>query len=50
MTFNARAFEVMDGANPLISKVMGLFISMDNMIGKDFAAGLAKLKMVAESK
>jgi hypothetical protein len=27
---------------------MGLFIDMDNMIGKDFAAGLAKLKIVAE--
>jgi hypothetical protein len=39
----------MDGAIPLISKVIGLFINMDNMIGKDFAAGLAKLKMVAES-
>ncbi len=38
----------MDGTNTLISKVMGLFVSMDNMIGKDFAAGLAKLKTVAE--
>jgi uncharacterized protein YndB with AHSA1/START domain len=39
----------MDGANPLTSKVMGLFIDMDNMIGKDFAAGLDKLKMIAEN-
>ncbi|MFA6016183.1 MAG: SRPBCC family protein [Gallionellaceae bacterium] len=38
----------MDGTNNLLSKVMGLFIDMDNMIGKDFAAGLAKLKIVAE--
>lgn len=38
----------MDGTNTLISKVMGLFFNMDNMIGKDFAAGLAKLKIVAE--
>ena len=40
----------MDGKNNLISKVMGLFFDMDNMIGKDFAAGLAKMKTVAESK
>ncbi len=38
----------MDGKNNLISKVMGLFFSMDNMIGKDFEAGLAKMKTVAE--
>jgi hypothetical protein len=38
----------MDGTNTLISKVMSLFIDMDNMIGKDFAAGLAKMKTVAE--
>lgn len=39
----------MDGKNNLISKVMGLFFNMDNMIGKDFAAGLAKMKTAAES-
>jgi len=38
----------MDGTNPLISKVMGLFFNMDNMIGRDFEVGLAKLKTVAE--
>lgn len=38
----------MDGKNNMISKVMGLFINMDNMIGKDFQAGLDKLKTVAE--
>jgi hypothetical protein len=40
----------MDGKNNLISKVMGLFIDMDNMIGKDFAAGLAKMKIVSEKQ
>ena len=38
----------MDGPSPLIAKVMGLFFSMDEMIGKDFAAGLENLKVVAE--
>ncbi|MSO45233.1 MAG: polyketide cyclase [Acidobacteria bacterium] len=38
----------MDGCNSYMSKVMGIFINMDNMIGKDFAAGLVNLKGVAE--
>jgi hypothetical protein len=29
-------------------KVMGLFLNLDNMIGKEFEAGLANLKTVAE--
>ena len=37
------------GPSPYISKVMGIFINMDSMIGKDFEAGLANLKTVAES-
>jgi hypothetical protein len=28
--------------------LMGVFVSMDNMIGKDFERGLANLKFVAE--
>ena len=39
---------VMSGPSPYISKLMGLVVSMDSMIGKDFAAGLAKLKATAE--
>ncbi len=27
---------------------MGVFINMDNMIGKDFADGLARLQVLAE--
>ncbi|CAN7355488.1 SRPBCC family protein [Pararhizobium sp. LjRoot255] len=38
----------MDGASPLIAKIMGLFFDMDQMIGKDFAQGLENLKAIAE--
>lgn len=36
------------GPSPYISKVMGVFVSMDSMIGKDFERGLTALKAVAE--
>jgi len=39
---------VMYGPVPFISKVMQVFVDMDNMIGKDFEAGLANLKAMAE--
>jgi hypothetical protein len=39
----------MSGRNQLASKVMSVFMSMDKMIGKDFAEGLANLKREAES-
>ena len=38
----------MYGPAPYISKLMGVFVSMDSMIGKDFEAGLANLKAAAE--
>jgi hypothetical protein len=38
----------MFGPSPFISKLMGVFIDMDAMIGKDFEAGLAALKRNAE--
>ena len=38
----------MFGPSPFISKLMGIFFSMDGMIGKDFEAGLANLKQAAE--
>ncbi|HKU71577.1 MAG TPA: SRPBCC family protein [Burkholderiales bacterium] len=38
----------MDGPMPYVSKVISIFCDMDAMIGKDFEAGLAKLKTVAE--
>ena len=38
----------MYGSSPFMAKVMGLFMSMDKMVGKDFEAGLASLKKAAE--
>ena len=38
----------MSGRCAYIAKVIGIFISMDKMIGDDFAAGLASMKAVAE--
>jgi uncharacterized protein YndB with AHSA1/START domain len=38
----------MYGPNPYIAKLIHMFFNMDNMIGKDFKTGLAKLKTVAE--
>jgi hypothetical protein len=37
----------MDGPNLFVGKVMGLFIDMDNMIGRDFETGLANLGAAA---
>lgn len=39
---------VMFGPAPFVSKLMGVFVSMDAMIGKDFDKGLAQLKVAAE--
>jgi carbon monoxide dehydrogenase subunit G len=39
----------MYGPSVYIAKVMGVFVSMDKMIGKDFETGLANLKSVAET-
>jgi len=38
----------MYGPSALMMKVMGIFMNMDNMIGNDFAVGLANLKAIAE--
>ena len=45
---NTQVDWVMRGPAPYISKLMGVFVSMDSMIGKDFEAGLANMKAVAE--
>ena len=40
----------MDGRNEgLVAKVAAMFMNMDKMLGKDFDAGLATLKTVAEA-
>ena len=38
----------MEGPSPFITKVIQVFCDMDGMIGKQFEAGLADLKAVAE--
>jgi hypothetical protein len=38
----------MTGKKTLMSKVMGLFMNMDRLIGRDFEKGLAALKRVSE--
>ena len=40
---------LMHGPAPLMSKLMQVFMNMDNMIGKDFATGLANLKRITET-
>ena len=40
--------QAMYGPSPFISKLMGLFCSMDKMVGQKFEEGLASLKSIAE--
>jgi uncharacterized protein YndB with AHSA1/START domain len=39
---------LMHGPAPFMSKLMQVFINIDNMVGKDFQVGLANLKRLAE--
>jgi uncharacterized protein YndB with AHSA1/START domain len=39
-----------DGSQPFMFKLMSIFLSMDKMLGKEFAAGLANLKAIAEGQ
>ena len=38
----------MDGPSPFMGKLIGVFMNMDRMIGRDFEAGLGHLKALAE--
>ena len=38
----------MHGPSPFVAKLVGVFMNMDRMIGRDFEAGLADLKARAE--
>ncbi len=38
----------MQGPSPYLVKIMHVFVDMDSLVGKDFEAGLANLKAVAE--
>src|SRR5262245_57384278 len=40
----------MTGKQPFMFKVMSVFMSMDKMVGKDFEAGLASMKAIAEKE
>jgi hypothetical protein len=44
-----RVIWAMEGTNTFGAKAVGLFMSMDKMIGDDFEKGLAELKRQAES-
>ena len=39
----------MTGRHNILSRIMGVFMSMDKMVGKDFEMGLAQLKQDVES-
>lgn len=39
----------MHGPSPYITRLMGMFFSMDRMVGRDFETGLANLKRLAEA-
>jgi uncharacterized protein YndB with AHSA1/START domain len=50
---NGRSTDVtwaMHGPQPYMFKLMSIFLSMDKMVGKEFAAGLANLKAIAEGQ
>ena len=38
----------MNGPSPFVQKLFSVFVNMDDMIGRDFASGLANLKALAE--
>lgn len=40
----------MHGRSPFISKLFGVFVNMDKLLGRDFEAGLADLKRIAEAQ
>jgi carbon monoxide dehydrogenase subunit G len=40
----------MSGQSAYMAKLMGIFVDMDSMIGRDFETGLANLKAVAEKQ
>jgi hypothetical protein len=40
----------MSGPMPFISKIISVFVSMDQIIGRDFERGLAQLKAEAEKQ
>ena len=37
----------MNGSNNLMGKLFGVFVNMDQLVGRDFEAGLASLEAVS---
>ncbi|MDD5577714.1 MAG: SRPBCC family protein [Methylobacter sp.] len=46
----ARVSQAMYGSSPFIAKLMGLFFSMEKMVGQKYEEGLANLKAIAEKE
>jgi len=44
----AKVTQAMYGPSPFVSRLVGLFCSMDKMVGQKFEEGLASLKAIAE--
>ena len=47
---DTRVTWALQGPSPFISKVFGLFMNMDKMVGADFERGLSGLKQVSETR
>jgi hypothetical protein len=47
---NTQVTWLMAGHNNFAAKVFGVFMNMDEMVGKDFEKGLAQLNTVAEAE
>ena len=45
---STRVTWAMFGPQLFVAKLMGIFLNIDSMVGKDFEAGLASLKAIAE--
>ena len=45
---SVKVTQAMYGPSPFISKLMGLFFSMDKMVGQKYEEGFASLKAIAE--
>lgn len=48
-SYGTKVVWIMNGPNPFMCKVIQVFINVDEMCGKDFEKGLAKLKSLTES-
>lgn len=47
---DTRVVWALQGPSPYLSRLIGLFMNMDRMVGSDFETGLARLKALAEGR